>query len=66
VIKVAVAVAKWVMEALTSKMAEMALNDGGSGSIDDGGGYYDAGDDCVEGGDCRDGGSSCVGWRWLC
>jgi hypothetical protein len=43
--KVAVAVAKWVMKALTSMMAEMAQNDGGSGSIDDGGGYYDVGDE---------------------
>ncbi len=44
-IKVAVAVAEGVMEALTSMMAETAVNDGGSGSIDDGGGFYDAGDD---------------------
>jgi hypothetical protein len=30
------------MTAVTSMMAEMALNGGGRGSIDDGGGYYDA------------------------
>jgi hypothetical protein len=42
VMKVAIAVAKWVMEALTSLMAEMAVNDGG--------GYYDAGDDWCQGG----------------
>ncbi len=45
VMKVAVAVAKWLIEAMTSMVTGMALDDGGSGSIEDGGGSYDAGDD---------------------